>query len=166
MSPEQSEIPIYLFDDDIHPQDRATKVKNELENRGLRVELFRTFTELKQAFQDKTINREGLFVMDSTIEEFGKTYTFKDTLPWITGMGRVKPRNLMPGSGGRHGYSNNEMFRVWLEDAKNYICTMEQMGIAATGLGGNPEKVAKSIERYYRTLHPTLGEGQGPGSLR
>ena len=158
---------IYLFDDDVYPVGRATRAKEELEAKGFRVELYKSFVELKKAFGERRINKEGLFVMDSTIEIEGeKCVTFDETLPWITGAGGIHPRNLMPASGGYSGSDNNQTFVIWLERMERYVCTPEQRGLMVTGMGGDPESVATKIEKYYRTLHPGLGEGRGPGTLR
>ena len=158
---------IYVFDDDLHPEGRATRVVERLLKRGYKTELIKTFTGLKEGVLKGSIRKDALFVVDSTIEESGRpSVTFSETLPWITGAGGINPRNLMPASGGLYGFMNNEMFRTWLEVTRHYVCSMEQMGIAATGIGGDPESVVKRIETYYETLHPDLGEGQGPGSLK
>ena len=138
-----------------------------LRAKGYKTELIKTFTALKKGLSEGELDKDGLFVMDSMIEEEGAPIVeFRQTLPWITGAGGVHTRNLMPASGGIPGFENNNYFRVWLEISKGHICSLGQMGLATRGIGGDTEDAVKLIEEYYKTLHPSLGEGQGPGSLK
>lgn len=158
---------ICLFDDDVYPKGRATKVLNCLSRSGYKAILIKSFSGLKMAFAVRSVDTQStLFVMDSTIQTEGeRTATFSDTLPWIIGMG-VRPEMLIPASGGLSGYDNNEYFRAWLEYTERYIMTPDQMALSITGLGGNPEGVASEISRYYESLNLGIGEGLGPGTLR
>ena len=118
---------------------------------------YETFAELKKDFNEGSLSRKNLFVLDSSLtkEPDRRLIDFKTTVPWF--FDRNLKRYVMPGSGGNtgahatYGPENNRFFERFYRQ-RGYVVSPNQMGIAAFGLSGEPQSVIKNILTYYKEI--------------
>ena len=149
---------IYIVDDDVYPRGRATDLQRALNESGHRAQLAKRFSTLKQAFERRQINTEGLIVLDSTLDALvtgEPTVYFGNTVPYLLGQGFPAER-IMPASA---DFENNQLFFILLERLAGYVQKPLQESLMA-GIGFDPEEEAKSVARYYESLRFGLAEGR------
>jgi hypothetical protein len=105
---------------------------------------FVTFKDLQEAVERGYLSTSGnLFVLDSTLTEDEHEYSFEQTVPWLVSAG-IKPRFLMPGSGGLESFHNNQIFVDKIENM-GYSVGAKQENIALYGLTGD---IDNYLSRY------------------
>jgi len=150
---------IVILDDDHYPEGRVSdKLMPEFNYRHLNIEVkhYLTFDSLSKAINRGDVSKSDLIVLDSTLDEEpdGHRLEFGQTVPALLDMG-IKPKYLMPGSGGRTGAQNNRVFEEIIERRGRQM-NWQQMDLSELGLSGNPLTVADKILEYFHELNPNI----------
>lgn len=148
---------IIILDDDHYPEGRVSeKLMPEFKYRHLDIEVkhYRTFASLSEAINRGDITKLDLLVLDSTLDDEpdGHRLEFGQTVPALLDMG-IKPKHMMPGSGGREGTENNKVFEEIIERRGRQM-DWQQMDLSGVGLSGNPLTAADKILDYFYELNP------------
>lgn len=150
---------IVILDDDHYPEGRISqKLIPEFNYRHLSIEVkhYRTFQALTEAINRGYVSKLDLLVLDSTLDDEpnGHRLEFGQTIPVLLDMG-IKPKHIMPGSGGTAASINNGVFEEIIERRGRQI-DWRQMDLKNIGLSGNPLTVATKILDYFQELYPRV----------
>ena len=147
---------IVILDDDHYPEGRVSlKIIPEFEKRGVEVVHYKTFKALQDDIFNGTLDRNSLFVIDSSLEDEPdhQYYDFKRTVPSLIDRLNIRYKHIIPASGGVEGKTNNDYFFTFLEN----IGRVEDWGqrcLENFGLTGDPVKVVDEILGYHDVLYP------------
>jgi hypothetical protein len=167
---------IIILDDDKELSSMGTVVNGRISKRlmpifeevGMKDDVlhFVRFEDLREAIDRGYIDKTGnLFVLDSTLSEGDKEYSFEQTVPWLVSSG-IRTKYLMPGSGGPESLHNNQVFVNKIENM-GYNMRLGQENLSAFGLSGSSKNlstrylsVAEGILSYAESLN--IGSFSGP----
>lgn len=149
---------IILLDDDHYPEGRVSKyILPEFKKLsiGKNVIHYKTFAELKKDILARKVERDSLFVMDSSLEEEPDRHLmdFTKTIPIMLGTLGIKHKNIIPASGGSNGYQNNGFFFDYLARIEK-VEDWGQRCLEISGFTGKPSEVVQSIIEYHQVLYP------------
>ena len=169
-SPEKKPRKIIILDDDHYPEGRITqKLLPVFEDHNLRdlVIHFDTFSEYKKYLDDpQNIKEVGIIVMDCSLVNENKMYTFQETLPFTISVATTYRLDLlkciMPASGNMAEGIKNNRYAEELFDRRGYIMDWEQTALSNGGLAyQNTESIFQNIAALYEKRYPGVLSKEG-----